>query len=390
MRRSDRNLRNLDRINYREPTEESVDELYQPSDSAIPDHNITDTVDPVVLAGTSPTVSVNDTEHFQHTAVAEASTHSTSTPVRHNRIPPELLLDRSPVSDNSVPPISPTEAFPSAEDSYATAVSSQSSESVDNGLELLFTLLEEPLNVQEPTDVIEPAGELNPSLVEELAEVDRTVEETEMAAAELRKTVAALQQHMFQINELVELMDDLKLLSRNEIIKMHDELKQLRVELVGLNSEVNLAGNPDHNYDDDAKKLLSETKENLRILKLHISKLDSDDEKKQADKDAAAENERIRLRNEKAAEDTAKVEAFKRAVQEIEAMKGSLENMYSTVNLSKDRNEILRRDKDKGLIAAEFTRMRDAIDKLMTQADVIPGKEAALLKIRTYVTAFDN
>ena len=60
---SDRNLRNLDRVDCREATEESVDELFNQSyDSAIPVHDTPDAVD--VFTGTSPSASVNDTEHF--------------------------------------------------------------------------------------------------------------------------------------------------------------------------------------------------------------------------------------------------------------------------------------------------------------------------------------
>ena len=82
-----------------------------------------------MCAETSPAASINGSEHFQHTVVAEASIHSTSTPVRCNRILPQLPLDRSPVvTDRSVPPASPTKALPSAEDSNATAVTSQSLE----------------------------------------------------------------------------------------------------------------------------------------------------------------------------------------------------------------------------------------------------------------------
>ena len=405
MSRSDRNLRNLDRVDYREPTEESIDELFnESSNNATPVQNTPDSVDPVVSAETSLAVSVNDSEHFQHTVVAEASTHSTSTPVRPFRVLPQLPLDRSPVvCDKLVPPASPTEALPSAEDSYATAVTSQSSESVVDRLELFGTLLEERVELEEPAEVAAPPVEVEPVVGEELAEVHVTVEvaappvevepvvgeelaevhvtieEVEMAAPELRKTVAALQTNMFQISEIVESMDDLKLLSKNEVMKMHDELKQLRVELVNLNSEINLVEDPKHNYDDDVKKLLSETKDNLRDLKLYLSNLDSVDEQMKADRDAAAKDE-----------EKAKVEAFKRAVQDIKAMKSSLENMYTTVNLSKEPKDILRRDKDKGLIAAEFTRMRDAIDKLMTQTDVIPGKESALQEIRSFVPAIEK
>ena len=272
MSRSDRNLRNLDRVDYREPTEESIDELFnESSNNATPVQNTPDSVDPVVSAETSLAVSVNDSEHFQHTVVAEASTHSTSTPVRPFRVLPQLPLDRSPVvCDKLVPPASPTEALPSAEDSYATAVTSQSSESVVDRLELFGTLLEERVELEEPAEVAAPPVEVEPVVGEELAEVHVTVEvaappvevepvvgeelaevhvtieEVEMAAPELRKTVAALQTNMFQISEIVESMDDLKLLSKNEVMKMHDELKQLRVELVNLNSEINLVEDPKH------------------------------------------------------------------------------------------------------------------------------------------------
>ena len=177
MSRSDRNLRNRDRIDYREPTEESVEDLFDEStNDSLPVQNASDPT------GLSAAADLTDTEQFQHTAVAEVSVLTSSTPVRTHTVVPDLSLEGSPVlSDDTVPPASPLETFPSVDEDlcYATAVSSQSGEEAGGDVEV-DTLLEQPAEVVAPAAVGEPAevGLLG-------------FEEAEMAVVEVRKTVAA-------------------------------------------------------------------------------------------------------------------------------------------------------------------------------------------------------
>ena len=76
---SDRNLRNLDRVDYREPTEDSVEHLFDEStNSTLPVQNASDGVDPTEVSGetTFAAADVNDTEHLTDTDLAEASLSS--------------------------------------------------------------------------------------------------------------------------------------------------------------------------------------------------------------------------------------------------------------------------------------------------------------------------
>ena len=66
----------------------------------------------------------------------------------------------------------------------------------------------------------------------------------------------------------------LEILSKNEIVQMHDELKQLRVQLVNLNTQINIAENPDDDFDENVKRISSETKEKQKTLKLRVSSLE--------------------------------------------------------------------------------------------------------------------
>ena len=213
----------------------------------------------------------------------------------------------------------------------------------------------------------------------------------EMAAEiELRKVVAQLQAVAFQITEMHEEIDDVDLMSNSEIVEMYDELKGLRIRLVTLNNEVNLAGDPNRNYDAQVQPLLGTSKDDLKKLKAKVSAIKAAEENKQADRDAAAEKERARLEKEKKEEEIAKANAFKRAVQEIKAVKKSLSQSYCLKDLSTERSEVLRREKEKGVLAAEFTRMRDLVNNLLTQSDVIPQNESVYNELIDDVSAIDK
>ena len=217
--------------------------------------------------------------------------------------------------------------------------------------------------------------------------VDRVAE---MADVELRKTATQLQSVMFQIGELHESMEDIDVLTEAQVVEMHDELKTLRVQMHTLNTEINLINDPRTNYHADVVVLLATSKEDLRLLKLKVASIESAKEERQADRDSEADAERIRVQKQRDAEQVARLNAFKRAVQEIEVMRKSLLRLYSVENLSGERSEVLRREKEKTSIAAEFTRMRDLVNTLLTQPDVIPGKEDVLNDLTDYVKQIEE
>ena len=80
----------------------------------------------------------------------------------------------------------------------------------------------------------------------------------------------------------------------------------------------------------------------------------------------------------------------RRQSNEIEEIRKSLLRLDSVENLSTERSEVLRRDKEKTSIAAEFTRMRDLVNTLVIQPNVIPGKEAVLNDLIDYVKQIEG
>ena len=387
MKRSDqRKLRNLPEVDYREQAEESVEDPFDvaseeevaPSDTEIDEQG---------LAQTSAAVDANTSTPFRLAPPRLVVPDLSANPTLELSLPSvDASVDIEAVAEITHSPDSTQEDF----QSVATDVDQLSDDSdVLQSSVASGSQTETILPDRSPVTFVEPLVDGTDEAVALEINTDNAVvvdAEAEMAALELRKTAAQLQSAMFQIRELHESVDDLESLTKKEIVQMHDELKELRVQLHSLNSEIKLAADPTFDYDVEVQQLLTTSKQNLKTIKLKVSSFDKSEEKKQTDRDAAAEQERIRLQNERNAENEAKVNAFKRAVQEVQAMRVSLLKLYSIDGLSTDRNEILRREKEKGNIAVEFTRMRDLVNNLLIQTDVIPGKESQLSQLFDYIS----
>ena len=215
---------------------------------------------------------------------------------------------------------------------------------------------------------------------------DSVVFEEEMAGIHLRKLAGELEGIVFQIEEIGESVQDVKLYSRQEILIMHDDLKELRIQLVKINKEIALAQDPAFNFEDQVQKLLATSKEHLRVLRLTLSNQDAEQEKVRAQKEAVLEAEKDSMNRKKLAQEREKQLAFKRSCREVEHMKNKLVEDYSILDLSTNRNDILRRDKEKGNIAAEFSRMKDLVNRLILHSDcVFVGKDQDLEKIAEFV-----
>ena len=91
------------------------------------------------------------------------------------------------------------------------------------------------------------------------------------------------------------------------------------------------------------------------------------------------------------AEEYSKATAFQRSVKEIDGMYTSLLKAYSLVDIDNSRNAMLRREKEKRAVAAEFDRMRNRVDKLTLQTNVlVDGKEEILDRLVKSISDIDT
>ena len=205
-----------------------------------------------------------------------------------------------------------------------------------------------------------------------------------MASVQLRRLVADLETIMFQIDELHEGMDTLQGLSYNTKSQTLNELKELRVSLLKTKKEFDFTeGREQYDYDEKFQKLMALAKADINFLRSELSSVDSSHEKVQLELEA---NKRWEMER-KHAERLSKANTFNRSVTDIQSMYNALCKNYSVVNMERTRESMLRRDRDKSRISAEFSRMRDRVDKLTVQSDVlVENKEATLDRLAKWVS----
>ena len=216
-------------------------------------------------------------------------------------------------------------------------------------------------------------------LVEEVCDT-----EIDMANTQLRRLAADLETIMFQIDEIHDGMDTIESLSYNANSQTLNELKELRVSMVKVKKEIDFTRTHDDEYDYDQRfdKLLSSAKEDIGILKSTLSARDATHEKAQTEQEATLRWERDRKR----AELVSKANAFQRSVTQVDMIFQSLEKAYSLFDMDMSRDAMITREKEKSSLSSEFGRMRDRVDKLTLQTDIlIEDKEKILDRLAKYV-----
>ena len=270
MRRSGyRKLRNLPDVDYRERTEESVDELF----------NITS--DESALSE-----SENDEQESLRPAAAVDNVNA-STPFR--LAPPQLLLPDLSLNHAQEQTVLPYETEETASSLHSIDSTHEDFQSVGTDIDQVFQIAavhDSSLESHTQTKTLLP--EHSPAALDEAIHKNLTAlvpqnivssDElnlfdpvmTEMAALELRKTAAQLESVMFQINELHESVEDIETFTKKEIVEMYDELKELRVQMHNLNSQIKLANDPNYDYEAEVAQLLTTSKNYLKHLKRKVS-----------------------------------------------------------------------------------------------------------------------
>ena len=362
---SDRVLRNIPRVDYREPEDDLS--FHEQSDT-LPVGDVN-----VLL---QPNPSLND---ISSKVAVVHDIPPCSIPINSQSTSLHFLSDSS-VSSNSA-----------SSSGTVSPVEGTVSDQAFVNEELIETISR--LSIASVCDSVSVSDTVSPvedTLIADLKLIEEETSKIEMASA-LRKLAADLETILFQITEIHEEMNDVGQLSHSALTQMHGELKELRVRMVNVNKEIELAHDNEFNYGERVQRVLEDSKKDLRSLKLNLSSFDIKQEKIQAEKENSAKEEKLILVEQKRAEDYSKTLAFQRSVQEIEGMYASLLDTYSLNNLGTSRSEMLRRDKEKSAVAVEFNRMRDRIDKLILQTNAnVDRKEETLDQLIKYVRKIET
>ena len=186
--------------------------------------------------------------------------------------------------------------------------------------------------------------------------------------------VAELDGVYFQLEELCESVDqDLHELSVRELTMHLSEMKDLRVSLVKLGSELRSLSPETHaNHDPKMRELQDESKKCLTALKSRLHSIEATKEKSEVVRQLEVEKmEKLKLES--------RISAFKRSVAEIDTMYLKLNNAYTSCHVSLTREQMLKRNSDVSVLASEFDTLRERVDRLINQTDVMfPEKETML------------
>ena len=198
-------------------------------------------------------------------------------------------------------------------------------------------------------------------------------EARDMASARANQLVAELEAVFFQLGEIKDDVDTgLDEMSASEMSTCVVDLKNLRVELVKANQELNLLCKKKE-YDERVKTELGESKLVLNALKGRLAGLESmKDKAEEAKQQHAAAVEQMKV--------DSKIAAFKRSYREVESMYVALNKSYSApggVRLTCE--QMLKRHQDVPALASEFDSFRERVDRLINQTDVVfPEKEGMI------------
>ena len=197
-------------------------------------------------------------------------------------------------------------------------------------------------------------------------------EASEMAASRANQLTAELEAILFQLGEIKDDVETgLETISTTEMNSFITDLKELRVQLVKANQELNLLTKK-REYDERVKKELAESKTVMNTLKGKISaaesvKVKADEAKQQQ----AAAVEQMKF--------DARVSAFKRSCNEINSMYVVLNKAYTAPSVRLTREQMLKRHQDVPALASEFDSFRERVDRLINQTDVVFAEKEGMI-----------
>ena len=172
---------------------------------------------------------------------------------------------------------------------------------------------------------------------------------------------------VFQINEVVDDLKDVNQMGSTALRRNLEELKELRVKIVKVSSEMNfLKGNKDAVQDPNITAVLASSKSMIRTVENAIDTRELNAAQVNASQDRA--------------ERGARKYAFDMAITEMVAIIGNLTTKYNVrrdLNITSDI--VLKRKEMKSSYATEFDRLKHLVDRVLDCSDVVfIGKETLL------------
>ena len=188
--------------------------------------------------------------------------------------------------------------------------------------------------------------------------------DTKMATdLRLNQLAAELETIFFQMGEIDEIVnEELATMSLQDAKEQYDELKELRIAMVKVNTELKLL-HENNDYAIRVDDICHASKETLKKLKSQISAIERNVER-------SALDQTILLRVAEEQKNRTRQLAFSRASNEIKSMYVTLNASYAAPATALDRASMLKRKEDQPVLAAEFDRFRERVDKLI-QTDVV-------------------
>ena len=199
-------------------------------------------------------------------------------------------------------------------------------------------------------------------------------EVVDMANARVVQLVVELDAVFFQLEELDETVEnDLHEMGVRQLTEHLSEVKDLRVSLVKLSSELKLLSQETHkDYADKIQLLHVSSKKSLTSLKSRLHGVEATKEKSEAVRQQEVEKmEKLKI--------DSRISAFKRSVAEVNSMYVKLNGAYTSCHISLTREQMLKRHSDVPTLASEFDTFRSRVNGLIQQTDVMfPEKEKML------------
>ena len=185
--------------------------------------------------------------------------------------------------------------------------------------------------------------------------------------------VAELETIFFQLEEIKDIVEDeLGTMSLKNATSQYDELKELRINMVRFGQELKLLSQGE-DPNDVLKKVEAAgqfSKEHLKTIKNRVSELERINSDQLSE---AREAEYQRLRSKRL--------AFETMVKEINGMYVRLYAAYTAKPVNLSRDEMLKRKEDKPILASEFDRFRERVDKLVSTDIFFEQKEKIIEEV---------
>ncbi len=185
--------------------------------------------------------------------------------------------------------------------------------------------------------------------------------------------VAELETIFFQLEEIKDIVEDeLGTMSLKNATSQYDELKELRINMVRFGQELKLLSQGE-DLNDVLKKVEASSqisKGHLKTIKNRVSELERIDSDQLSE---AREADYQRLRSKRLAFDT--------MVKEINGMYVRLYAAYTAKPVNLSRDEMLKRKEDKPILASEFDRFRERVDKLVSTDIFFEQKEKIIEEV---------